>query len=345
MRTKVALVEARPETISSDYHRVLELSGLADLLADETPRLLLTTGSGNYAPGWQGTPWQLAGTLAWLQKRGQSAELLSILGTGAGPLPAHPMWQEQATGHQAKLAGAEFLRPHRHQSQLLHPALDAVLPNGVQVPVGLATGPAVLLTSPAVAPGGKWQGAGQALQSLVTGGASASRKAPAAEVTAESVGVARELMPRLGAVLDGTLWGVERASGGRQCVARNILLAGTDAVAVDAVAMRLAGIEPMRVPWVRLCRDRGFGRATAAEIQIVGRTDLLNLDFGLLDLELGPKASLPRGGQVSGWAAPLTRLMERALGRQKTAGMADTPWQQLYDEYALPKQAHRAGTP
>jgi hypothetical protein len=339
MRTTVALVEARPETINEDYRRVLDLSGLSNLLAGEVPQLLVGVGNSGFVPGWNATPWQVHGVLDWLGQQAEGATVAGVTKRGAGLLPLGAMWQDTLTRYQARPAEPEFLRTHRHVSRQLHPALDAVLPAGVQVPVGLAEGPALILASPTTRAGWELAGAAEILQDLVICGASARRKAPAVEVTAEAVGVARELMPRLGAVLDGTLWGVGRGAGDRSCVARNILLAGTDPVAVDAVALRLAGVEPQRVPWLRLCRDRGFGQVMPAEIQIVGRTDLLDLDFGVSGLELGSRTS--GGGQIL--AGPVSRFIDRVLGRKTATGLADTVWSRLYEEYTSGERAGLTG--
>ena len=79
------------------------------------------------------------------------------------------------------------------------------------------------------------------------------------------------------------------------------VIAGADAVAVDAVACRLVGIPPLSVPTTRLAQDRGLGTAEGTEV--VGE------DLGALsskDFELPPAAParlvnlLPR--PVSGWA-------------------------------------------
>ncbi len=345
MRTTVALVEARPETIGEDYRRVLDLSGLSNLLAGEVPHLLVGTGNKGFEPGWSATPWQMHGILNWLGKLAEGAMAAAVTKGGIGPLPVSTLWQDILTSHQTRPAEPEFLRSHRHVSQQLHPALDTALPAGVQVPVGLAEGPVLVLTSPTTRAGWEMAGAAEVLQNLVTAGASGGRKAPAVEVTAEAVGVARELMPRLGAVLDGTLWGVGRGAGDRSCVARNVLLAGTDPVAVDAVALRLAGIEPQRVPWMRLCRDRGFGQVMPTEIQIVGRTDLLDLDFGVSGLELGSEnlgSGKMTGGQIA--IGPVTRFIDRALGRKTGTGLADTVWNRLYEEYEAGERAGMTGT-
>jgi ferredoxin len=49
-----------------------------------------------------------------------------------------------------------------------------------------------------------------------------------------------------------------------------ILLAGTDAVAVDAVACRLLGLPPERVPMIRIAAGRGLGVADRRRITLTG---------------------------------------------------------------------------
>jgi len=335
MRTTVALVEAHPETIGADYRRVLQLANLADVLGDRDPVLILGTAAAGYRPGWSAAPWQLDGTLAWLGARAAGARVLAVGGRGAGPVPSLPLWQDCLTRYRSQSVGQEFLRRHLHTSALLHPALDTVLPAGVSVPVGLAAGPALLLAAPAVRPVWGVGATGVLLHSLIVAGAggrrvSARQRAPLAEIVAEAVGVARELMPDLGAVVDGTLWGVQEKPGDRGRVTRNVILAGADPLAVDAVAMRLAGIDPLQVPWIRICHDRGFGRILPAEIRVVGRTDFLNLDF---DLRGGTFAA----GRSGGWSAlssPMIRWLGRSRSQSVTARLAGTAWERLGTAYA-----------
>ncbi len=117
MRTTVALVEARPETISEDYRRVLDLSGLSNLLAGEVPHLLVGTGNSGFEPGWSATPWQMLGVLNWLGQQAAGATAAAVTKGGIGPLPASTLWQDILTSHQARPAEPEFLRPHRHVSR------------------------------------------------------------------------------------------------------------------------------------------------------------------------------------------------------------------------------------
>ncbi len=148
MRTLVALVEARPETIAEDYQRVLDLAQLDTAVGDRAPRVMVASETTGFVPGWSAAPWQLDGTLAWLGERARQSPVLSVTAAGADSLPDTVLWQEVLTRHQARAADAGFLRPHRHVPRQLQPALDGVLPAGVQLPVGLADGPVLMLTAP-----------------------------------------------------------------------------------------------------------------------------------------------------------------------------------------------------
>ena len=129
-------------------------------------------------------------------------------------------------------------------------------------------------------------------------------------------------------MLDGTVWSVPRG-GGSEPVSRNVLLAGGDPVAVDAVACRLAGIDPRTVPWLGLCRERGLGAVNEEEIRIVGSTELLGTDFGIPAHRVGVEPTRWSGGW--GW---------RLWGRRRAwLRFRNGPWGRLYDDYANPSGA------
>jgi len=62
-----------------------------------------------------------------------------------------------------------------------------------------------------------------------------------------------------------------------------LVLAGTDSVAVDAVACRIIGMPPRRVDTIRHAHDRGLGTADLAQIEVVGEEleTLTRTDFKL----------------------------------------------------------------
>ncbi|HEX6214279.1 MAG TPA: DUF362 domain-containing protein, partial [Vicinamibacterales bacterium] len=72
------------------------------------------------------------------------------------------------------------------------------------------------------------------------------------------------------AVMDGTFAG---DGPGPRCMVphvKNIMLASADQVAIDAVAAKLMGMDPMSIKYIRLAHDRGLGCGDPRDIAIVG---------------------------------------------------------------------------
>jgi hypothetical protein len=75
------------------------------------------------------------------------------------------------------------------------------------------------------------------------------------------------------AVMDGTFAG---DGPGPRCMiphVKNVLLASSDQVAIDAVAARLMGFDPLQIKFIRLAHDLGLGCGDPREIEIVGDED------------------------------------------------------------------------
>jgi len=75
-------------------------------------------------------------------------------------------------------------------------------------------------------------------------------------------------------VMDGTFAG---DGPGPRCMiphVKNILLASSDQVAIDAIAARLMGFDPLKeIKFIRLAHERGLGCGDPREIEIVGNVE------------------------------------------------------------------------
>jgi hypothetical protein len=72
------------------------------------------------------------------------------------------------------------------------------------------------------------------------------------------------------AVMDGTFAG---DGPGPRCMVpyvKNVILASADQVAIDAVAAKLMGLDPMSIKFIRLAHDLGLGTGDPRDIEIVG---------------------------------------------------------------------------
>jgi uncharacterized protein (DUF362 family) len=99
------------------------------------------------------------------------------------------------------------------------------------------------------------------------------------EVLVDLLYMQRELHPGVFTVMDGTVAG--DGAGPRTMIPRvkNLLLAASDSVAIDAVASRLMGFDPLSIPFLRMAQERGLGVADLRNIDVVG-DDVSGENFG-----------------------------------------------------------------
>src|SRR6188474_3068829 len=75
------------------------------------------------------------------------------------------------------------------------------------------------------------------------------------------------------AVMDGTFAG---DGPGPRCMVphvKNVMLASADQVAIDAVAAKLMGMDPMSIKYIRMAHELGLGCGDPRDIEIVGDQD------------------------------------------------------------------------
>jgi hypothetical protein len=90
------------------------------------------------------------------------------------------------------------------------------------------------------------------------------------EVLVDLLLMQRELHPGIFTVMDGTVCGDGAGPRTMVPVIGNVILAGSDSVAIDAVAARLMGFDPMSIPFLRMSHERGLGVADPRDIELVG---------------------------------------------------------------------------
>jgi uncharacterized protein (DUF362 family) len=72
------------------------------------------------------------------------------------------------------------------------------------------------------------------------------------------------------AVMDGAFAG---DGPGPRCMTpyvKNVILASADQVAIDAMAAKMMGLDPLSIKFIRLAHEMGLGCGDTREIEIVG---------------------------------------------------------------------------
>jgi hypothetical protein len=82
--------------------------------------------------------------------------------------------------------------------------------------------------------------------------------------------IQQEIHPGLFAVMDGTFAGDGPGPRAMSWHEKDILLASTDQVAIDAVSTKLQGFDPMTIRFIRKAHDLGLGVGDPRQIEIVG---------------------------------------------------------------------------
>jgi hypothetical protein len=341
MRTSVAILEARPETVVQDYNRLLELVDFKDLCGGAAPVLVPGIRDGHWFPGRGTPPWQLDGVLKTCtdQENLTSDDPVSCLvvapkgkyniGSGSGW-----GWERILRERGIAIVPTDSREPLPYRPHGNFPALEAVLPHGLALPPALWDKPAVLMSVPGLGRIQPLFGCVDLLGRLLhLPQEKGQNKIPHSEIIAELLGYVGECLPNSIHVMDAVVWDVPAGRGGSKPVLRHVILAGRDPLAVDATAMRLLGFQPTSLSWVRLASERGAGVAKKKEISILGQPELLDLDFQKRKSTL---SSLPD------WDNPFWMKGEKAWARwlwQRTGRgteikkFRETSWGSLFETY------------
>jgi len=90
------------------------------------------------------------------------------------------------------------------------------------------------------------------------------------ETLVDLLAIQKEIHPGIFAVMDGTIAGNGPGPRTMKPEIKNVILASADQVAIDAVASKMMGFEPMEIKYIRLAHERGLGVGDLKDIEIVG---------------------------------------------------------------------------
>jgi uncharacterized protein (DUF362 family) len=354
---RVAVVRTRPDTVLDDYARVMDLAGYQNTLARERDTLIkLNLSWTKYFPSCSSQPWQVDGVLGKMIADGYTrARLIPVENKTVVTNPRkgcrNNRWEPVLAKHGVgftPLTEVEW-QVYRFKSPLLK--LNDIFPEGIQIPA-IYPGRQVLHL-PTVKTHGHAVMTGSVKNSF--GGLLREVRHYAHkymhEVLVDLLYMQQELHPAVFTVMDGTVAG--DGAGPRTMIPRvkNLLLAAADSVAIDAIAARLMGFDPLSIPFLRMAHERGLGVADPRQIELVG-DDVSGENFGF-----STRRSLVIWGDQmirKGFLRPLERLLLHSplmvwapmasnvyhdlmwyptVGRSRISEFNRTEWGQLFRRY------------
>lgn len=282
-KAKVALIKTSPATVLEDYHRAMNLAGYQEVCDKEADTALKVNISWHFFfPGSSTTPWQLEGVIRALKKDGYRKELIHACHNRTVVIDAHLGEREnkqldvvQAHGIRNihLYEGEEWIHIRDAVGDLTKKflCLNEVYPKGFSIPrrflgeniIHLPTVKTHVFTTTT-----------GAMKNAFGGLLNEHRHwthPVIHETLVDLLMIQQKIHRGVFAVMDGTFAG---DGPGPRCMVphtKNVILASADQVAIDAVAAKLMGFDPLRdLKYVRLAHDLGLGCGDVREIEIVG---------------------------------------------------------------------------
>lgn len=280
--SKVAVLRTAPDTVFRDYHELLNLAGYQDVIAKDADTALKVNISWHFFfPGSSTTPWQLEGVIRALKRDGFNPDLIHACHNRTVVIDARLGERENK---QVNVVEAHGLRNvHLYEGEEWISIRDAVgdltrqflclndvYPKGFAIPrrfigeniIHLPTIKTHVFTTTT-----------GAMKNAFGGLLNEHRHwthPVIHETLVDLLMIQKQIHRGVFAVMDGTFAG---DGPGPRCMlprVKNVILASADQVAIDAVAARMMGMDPMAIRYLRLAHDLGLGCGDPRDIEIVG---------------------------------------------------------------------------
>ncbi len=366
-RSVVAIVKTSPRRVLADVARTMRLAGYQQVIdpADDTA-LKINISWHHYYPACSTTPWQLEGVIRTMLADGYRPDLVHGCHNRTVVVDAHegerankhlPVIERYGLRNIHLYEGQEWINVREAVGALADKflVLNRVYPKGFSIPkkflgsniIHLPTIKTHIFTTTTGA------------MKNAFGGLLNEKRHYTHEVIHETLVdllmIQKHIHKGVFAVMDGTIAG---DGPGPRCMmphVKNVLLASADQVAIDAIAAKLMGFDPLSIKFIRTAHEMGLGCGDPRQIEIVGQPEAAEENWHFV----GPyqKLTLAAKGQhalywgplrpvqkfllqtvLQPWSYLASRLYHDAywfpvVGKPRVAEALKSPWGQLFSRY------------
>jgi uncharacterized protein (DUF362 family) len=360
-KSRVAVLRTKPDSVLDDYRRLCDLADIRGALDGGATTIIKDNISWHLMyPGANTTPWQLEGTILGLRDAGFSdlvdvhnRTVVTIADLGDRYNKFGDVLERYGVPKLYNFDSDDMTWiEHRPKAKML--VLDKIFPDGIYLPdyffgKNVVHLPTVKTHSYTVTTG--------AMKNAFGGLLNINRHMTHSwihDTLVDLLAVQKEIHTGVFATMDGTTAG--SGPGPRTLVPhqKDVILASSDQVAIDAVSARMMGFDPMQIDYIAHATERGLGQGNPAEIEIVGDAAAAEERWGF---KVG--VNLGTGTGMLLWRSPL-RIFQKLLfqtplvkififaseyyhdrfwyptrGRRVVESWKrDSPWGRLFDTYA-----------
>jgi uncharacterized protein (DUF362 family) len=347
--------------VIGDYQRLMHLAGYQDFLPpDNETALKVNVSWQHFYPACLTTPWQLDGVIATLLADGYARETLYaahnrtvVVDVRRGEIANK---QKQVIVGKYNLRNIHLYEPGEewihYEPRATMMVLDGIYPEGIRIPKRLVGSNIIHLPTMKTHVFTQMTGA----MKNAFGGLLFEKRhwthSVIHETLVDLLAIQKEIHPGIFAVMDGTFAGDGPGPSCMVPLVKNYILASSDMVAIDAVAAKMMGFDPLSIKFIRLAHERGLGCADVREIDVVGE-DIggVNFHFAAHDDTLasrgqkliywGPLKPLEHfllRTAIAPWSYVTSRLYHDAywynfVGRRRVREALKTDWGRLFTSY------------
>ncbi|NUQ76021.1 MAG: DUF362 domain-containing protein [Polyangiaceae bacterium] len=310
-KSKVAVLKVKPASILDDIERLCSLADMKGALKAGATTILKDNISWHYPfPAANTTPWQMEGTILALQKAGlfditcvQNKTVVTNAFKGEDLNNYVPIFRKYGIPVLYNFKEEDMKWIHYRPKAKMH-VLDHIFPEGITIPeyfvgkniVHLPTVKCHIYTTTTGA------------MKNAFGGLLATHRhythSWIHKTLVDLLAIQKEIHPGLFAIMDGTTAGNGPGPRTMFPVVKDYMLASADQVAIDAVAAKMMGFDPLSLEYIRVAHDDGLGVGDVRDIEIVG-ADISNESWGF---QVGDNGA-SRVGDIM-WFGPMKRFQK-----------------------------------
>jgi uncharacterized protein (DUF362 family) len=282
-RARVAVLRTRPGTVLRDTHELMNLAGYREVVDPAADTALKVNISWHFFfPGSSTTPWQLEGVIRAMKRDGYAPERIHACHNRTVVIDARLGERENKQLPVVEAHGLRNVHLYEPTEEWVDVrdavgdltkrflTLNQVYPQGFAIPrrflgenvIHLPTVKTHVFTTTTGA------------MKNAFGGLLNERRhwthPTIHETLVDLLMIQKKIHRGVFAVMDGTFAG---DGPGPRCMVphvKNVLLASADQVAIDAVAAKMMGFDPLSIRFIRLAHDLGLGCGDPSKIEIVG---------------------------------------------------------------------------
>jgi uncharacterized protein (DUF362 family) len=276
-KAKVAVIKCKPETILEDMGRLCDLAGMQKALAKNRTTILKDNISWHYPfPAANTTPWQMEGAVLALKKSGydditcvQNKTVVTNAFKGEDLNNYVPLFKKYAIPVLYNFKESDMKWVEYRPKARMH-VLHKIFPEGIQIPdyffgkniLHLPTVKCHIYTTTTGA------------MKNAFGGLLATKRhythSWIHRTLVDLLAIQKEIHTGIFAIMDGTTAGNGPGPRTMFPVVKDYMLASEDQVAIDAVAAKMMGFDPMSLEYIKVAHDDKLGVGDPRDIEIVG---------------------------------------------------------------------------